>query len=115
MSNTHEVISALLDNEPFDPEELSDALSDPTGRALLIDLVMLRRIVQPGDPIPAAPTAKTVSGYSWRVAAAAAALVLSIAGGYIAGERRAETVSSEAPAPTRIVEAEPFVPTGGTR
>ena len=115
MNNTHEVLSALLDNEPFDPAELSDALSDPAGRALLIDLVMLRRIVQPGDPVPAAPTAKTVSRYSWRVAAAAAALVLSVAGGYFAGERRAATVSSEAPAPTRIVEAEPFVPTGGMR
>jgi hypothetical protein len=33
MNNTHEVISALLDNEPFDVGELSDALSDPDGRA----------------------------------------------------------------------------------
>ena len=115
MHNTHEVISALLDNEPFDPSELADALSDPAGRALLIDLVMLRRIVQPADPIPVAPTAKTVNRYSWRVAAAAAALVLSIAGGYIAGERRGETTPAEAPAPTRVVEAEPFVPTGGMR
>ena len=56
-----------------------------------------------------------MSRYFWRVAVAAAALVLSIAGGYIAGERRAETVSVEAPAPTRVVEAEPFVPTGVTR
>jgi len=115
MNNTHEVISALLDNEPFHPEELSDALSDPAGRALLIDLVMLRRIVQPGDPAPAARTATTVSRYSWRVAAAAAALFLSLAGGYIAGQQRAETMSSEAPTATRVVEAESFVPTGGMR
>jgi hypothetical protein len=81
----------------------------------LIDLVMLRRIVQPGEPVPAAATAKPPSRYSWRVAAAAAVLVLSIVGGYIAGERRAATVSSEAPAPTRVVEAEPFVPSGGMR
>ena len=115
MNNTHEVLSALLDNEPFDPEELSDALSDPAGRALLIDLIMLRRIVQPVDSIPVAPTAKTVSPYSWRVAAVAAALFLSLAAGYIAGQRRTETVSSDAPAPTRVVEAEPFVPAGGMR
>ena len=114
MPNTHEVISALLDNEPFDPEELTNALSDPGGRALLIDLVMLRRIVQPAEPVPAAATAKPPSR-SWRVAAAAAVLVLSIVGGYIAGERRAAIVSSEAPTPTRVVEAEPFVPTGGAR
>ena len=115
MNNTHEVLSALLDNEPFDPSELSEALSDPAGRALLIDLVMLRRIVQPGEPVPATPTARTMSRYSWRVAAAAAALVLSIAGGYLAGERHAQPVPSEAPTPTRVVEAEPFVPTGGMR
>ena len=113
MDNTHEVISALLDNEPFDPGELSEALSDPAGRALLIDLVMLRQVVQPADPVPAAPTARSRS--SWRVTAAAAALVLSIAGGYIAGERRAETMPAEAPAPTRVVEAEPFVPAGAMR
>ena len=115
MQNTHEVISALLDNEPFDPNELADALSDPAGRALLIDLVMLRRIVQPGDPVPAMPTVRSVKRYSWRLAAAAAVLVLSIAGGYLAGERRAESVSAAAPAATRVVEAEPFVPTGGMR
>lgn len=115
MSNTHEVISALLDNEPFDVEELSDALSDPAGRALLIDLVMLRHIVQPADPVLGTPTARTVSRYSWRLVAAAAALVVSLAGGYIAGERSAKTMSSEAPAPTRVVEAEPFVPSGGMR
>jgi hypothetical protein len=28
-------------------------LSDPTGRALLIDLIALRRIVQPTDTAPA--------------------------------------------------------------
>ena len=115
MHNTHEVISALLDNEPFDPRELADALSDPAGRALLIDLVMLRRIVQPGEPVPAMPTATTMRRYSWRLAAAAAALVLSIAGGYLAGERHAQPLPSEAPTPTRVVEAEPFVPTGGMR
>ncbi len=42
MSSTHEVISAFLDEEPFDSEELMDALSDPAGRALLIDLVALQ-------------------------------------------------------------------------
>lgn len=115
MNNTHEAISALLDAEPFDVDDLLDALSDPAGRALLIDLVMLRRIVQTDDLAVVAPAPRTASRYSWRRAAAAAALVLSLAGAYIAGERRAETVSSEAPRPTRVVEAEPFVPSGEMR
>ena len=62
MSSTHEVISAFLDDEPFDPQELSDALSDPAGRALLIDLIALRRIVQPTDAAPAIRAATPV----WR-------------------------------------------------
>ena len=49
MSDTHAVISAFLDDEPFDPVALADALSDPAGRALLIDLLALRHIVQPEE------------------------------------------------------------------
>ena len=45
MSDTHAVISAFLDDEAFEPVALAEALSDPAGRALLIDLLALRRIV----------------------------------------------------------------------
>jgi hypothetical protein len=115
MNGTHEVISAFLDEEPFDPQALENALSDPAGRALLIDLIALRRLVQPADRTPAIRAANPVRVRPWRVAAAAAALVLAIGGGYLAGERRAGAASSEAPPPTRIVEAVPFVPSGGMR
>ena len=117
MSSSYEVISAFLDAEPFDAEELDRALSEPAGRALLIDLATLRRIVQPVDVVPALrspnplrpPAARSV----WRTAAAAAALVLALTGGYLAGERRAATASADPPAPTRIVQAVPFIPSGG--
>ena len=115
MSRTYEVISALLDNEPFDPQELEMALSDPAGRALLIDLTALRRIVQPTGAAPAITTANPMRRRPWRLAAAAAGLILALTGGYVAGERRAVATSSEAPAPTRVVEAVPFVPAGGAR
>jgi hypothetical protein len=115
MSRTHEVISALLDDEPFDPQELENALSDPTGRALLIDLIALRRIVQPTDAAPGIGAANPVRRRPWQVAAAAAVLFLALAGGYLVGERRTVTTSSEAPPPSRIVEAIPFVPAGGLR
>ena len=115
MSNTHEVISAFLDDEPFDSQELVHALSDPAGRALLIDLVALRRIVQPTDAVPAIKVANPVRRPVWWIAATAAALFLTLAGGYVVGERRSSSSSSEAPPPTRIVQAVPFVPTGGYR
>lgn len=115
MNRTHEVISAFLDDEPFDPQELAHALDDSTGRALLIDLVVLRRIVQPTDAVPAMKAASPVRRGPWRVVAAAAMLFLALGGGYLAGERRAVTTSSEAPPATRVVEAVPFVPAGGMR
>jgi hypothetical protein len=115
MSTTNEVISALLDDQPFDAEQLAEALSDPAGRALLIDLATLRRIVQPVDAAPAMRAVISPRQRRWRIVAAAAALVLALGGGYMAGERRAVTTSPEAPPPTRVVEAVPFVPTGGTR
>lgn len=34
---------------------------------------------------------------------------------YLVGERRAVATTSEAPPPTRVVEAVPFVPSGGIR
>jgi hypothetical protein len=109
---THEVISALLDDEPFDRQELESALSEPAGRALLIDIATLRRIVQPVDSPRTFRAVHSVSGRSWRVAAAAAGLVLALASGYVVGARRA--VTAEAPPPTRVVEAVPFVPGAST-
>ena len=115
MSSTHEVISAFLDEESFDSQELVDALSDPAGRALLIDLVALRQIVQPTDGVPAIRVANPGWRPAWRLVATAAAFLLTLAGGYLVGERRSLTSSSEAPPPTRIVNAVPFVPSGGIR
>lgn len=115
MSITHEVISALLDNQRLNPQELADALDDPAGRALLVDLAVLRRIVQPADAAPAISVAKPVRRRPWLFSAAAAVLLLALGGGYLAGQRRAVTTSSQAPPPTRVVEAVPFVPVEGIR
>ena len=113
MSSNHEVISAFLDDEPFDAQELASALSDTGGRTLLIDLIALRQLVQPADVVPPVVALRPVGRSPWRALAAAAALVLALGGGYMVGERRAVTASPEAPAPTRVVEAVPFTPGGG--
>jgi len=115
----HEVISAFLDDEPFDPQELSEALADPAGRALLIDLVTLRRLAQPEDVpsvltrLPPRRAARPV-----RILAVAAALVLAVVGGYQWGERSSDSSSADPPAPTRVVRSETGwqdVANGGSR
>jgi hypothetical protein len=105
MSDTHEVISAFLDDEAFDASELAAALSDPAGRALLIDLVALRHLAQPAVTTTAAMLRPKTGRASLRGIMAAAAVLVALAGGYIAGERRSAVAASEPPAPTRVVEA----------
>ena len=118
MNNSHEVVSAFLDDRPFVLQDLASALEQPDGRELLIDLLALRQIVQPTDPIRLALPA-TVPARNWlRPAVAAAAVVAALAGGYVVGTKHAPTLSSEAPAATRVVEVPATwqdMPIGGQR
>jgi hypothetical protein len=118
MSNTHEVISAFLDDEPFDFQDLATALDDPDGRALLIDLLALRRIVQPTDAIPTGRFVRPTFRFRLRPALAAAAVLLALGTGFVLGERRTSTAVSQAPPPTRVVQVDASwqtVPGGGIR
>jgi hypothetical protein len=104
MNDTHQVISAFLDDEPFDPRELAEALSAADGRALLIDLVALRHLTQ-SDRIVTAPATR-----SWlsraRPLLTAAALLVVLGAGYFAGVRSGVDTTLTAPAPDRIVPAQ---------
>jgi hypothetical protein len=53
--DTHDVVSAFLDDEPFAPADLARALSDSAGRQLLLELVALRTLVRDE---PVAPPAR---------------------------------------------------------
>jgi hypothetical protein len=103
MSDTHEVISAFLDDEPFDAHRLADALSDPDGRAQLFDLLALRHVMQPGKEAMSLVRQKRNSGL--RTLLAAAAVLVALVGGYFAGQRQGEIAQAEAPPATRVVEA----------
>jgi hypothetical protein len=103
MNDTHEVISAFLDDEPIDADQLAKALSDPEGRALLIDLLALRHVVQPAKE--ALAVAQPTKGAAIRAVLAAAAVVIALVGGYALGERQGEIGRSGAPPATRVVEA----------
>lgn len=80
--NSHDVISAFVDNEPFDPSELGVALADPDGRELLIDLIALRALVaEDAAAITALPrNAATLSPTRWIAAGFLAASLIFGAG-----------------------------------
>jgi len=79
--DNHDVISAFLDNEPFDAAELARSLADPQGRELLLDLVAMRTLVR-DEPIPAPSTARTapLSRPAWIAVGFLAASILFGAG-----------------------------------
>lgn len=103
MDTAHKVVSIFLDDEPFDPTELAHALSDPAGRALLIDLIALRHLSQPQE-MTAIPAAGKWTSLRRRLLAAAAVFVALI-GGYFVGARQ-NVVSSVAPVPTRVIQTQ---------
>ena len=117
MNDNHEVISAFLDDEPFDPNALAGALSEPEGRAFLLDIISLRRLAQPTEAAPPVGAMVAPARSRWGGRGAAAAGVVGVTGGYLVGERRSTVsdVEATAPTPTRVVQAEPFTPTGGGR
>lgn len=103
MNDTHEVISAFLDDEPFNSSELAQALAEPEGRALLIDLLALRQVMQPGKEVMSFGQQRRTSGL--RSILAVAAMLVALLGGYVLGQRQRAAAETEAPAPTRVVEA----------
>jgi len=115
MTTNPEVISAFLDNEPFEPQALADALADPAGRDLLIDCILLRHVAQPEDAAAATPAPAPRSKRPFYLAAAAA-VVVALLGGYQLGQRQPPDESTRPPAATRVVQSEPvWQVVGGVR
>jgi len=104
MDKSHDVISAFLDDEAFNAEELADALGDPAGRALLIDLIALRHLTQP-EETAAMPVVEKRHTFP-RGILTIAALLVALIGGYVLGERQNRASSSPAPVPTRVIQTQ---------
>ena len=118
------ILAALADGERVDPAALRLALEDPTAREYLVDVIALRQAV---GEVPAAPAMAArerrmrVRHSEWL--AAAAAVVISLTAGYLAGQRTApQTLSGPmietavdlgdaavAPKPTHVVTLRPGV------
>jgi hypothetical protein len=105
MSDRYIVISTFLDDEPFDSRQLAEALSDSTGRELLIDLIALRHLTQAEGRDAQALTDHKPWRSSLRALAAVAAILVALVGGYLAGQHRSEVAMSSAPPATRVVQA----------
>ena len=116
MTTNHAVISAFLDDEPFEPQALADALADPAGRELLIDFVLLRHVAQEEEAPDAVTPMPALRSKRPLFLVAAAAAVVALLGGYQLGLRRAVDASSQPPAATRVVQSEPvWQDLGGAR
>ena len=119
-----DVISTFLDAERVQPDELKRALESPEGRDYLVDLLTLREAIGGLGPFAAVPRKPAPVWTLLRGSAAAAILILAMAGGYIAGHRvsgpadpanatesqvLAVTAAPSAPKPTQVIKLEPGV------
>jgi len=116
------VVAALADGEPVDAAALKGALGDPAVREYLVDLIALRQSVgtMSGPPMQWRERRSVLSRFGWM--AAAAAVIVSLTAGYVAGQRTVQAApapsvetfvdfsgSASAPKPTRVVPLRPGV------
>lgn len=116
-------VAALADGEPVDLAALKAALEDPEVREYLVDLITLRQSVGMMSerlPVQWRERRSLLSRAAWM--AAAAAIVISLTAGYVAGQRTVQAAPAPsletfvtmgptvaAPKPTRVVTLRPGV------
>lgn len=116
MNTNHEVISAFLDDEPFEPQALAEALADPAGRQELIDFVLLRHMAQSEESAGVVAPEPALRSKRLPYLVAAAAVVVALLGGYQLGQVQPTDDSPRPPAATRVVQSEPvWQEVGGAR
>jgi len=119
----HTIVEAFMDGEPVGPQALKDALADAGAREYLVDMLILREAVATLG-MPAASAIARRDRPSRRVSwlAAAAAVIVSLTAGFLAGQRGVAPVAAQtveaavhvetataAPKPTRIITLRPGV------
>jgi hypothetical protein len=116
MNNNHEVISAFLDDEPFEPQALAEALADPVGRQVLIDFVLLRHVAQMEESAGVVAPQPRLRPKRLPYFVAAAAVVVALVGGYQLGQLQPTAEPPQPPAATRVVQSAPvWEEVGGAR
>jgi hypothetical protein len=103
---TDSVISAFLDDEPFDPADLARALADPGGRDLLLELVALRTLIRE-EPVATPVQPPRVSRSKWIAVGFLAASVLFGAGAaWLLPPLLRQRAADVPPTPTHVVTFE---------
>ena len=117
------IVAALADGERVDPNALKVALDDPAVREYLVDLIALRQAVGRCDDLSDVQWRERAS-FKARVSwlSAAAAVVISLSAGYVAGQRTVQAAPAPivetvvhlesagiAPKPTRVISLRPGV------
>ena len=104
----HEVISAFLDNEPFDASALGAALADPEGRELLLDLIALRSLVNDDGVAAQVPRrADTASRSRWIATGfLAASLIFGAGAAWLLPPLLRQQRADVPPRPDRVVTFE---------
>jgi hypothetical protein len=119
MSDTHQILSALVDREPVDPDSLAVVLEEPEARKLLVDFLRLRVLVS-ADNQPEGEVARGVATSDrgrvrdsnwhrlldarWARAAAAVLLVSAgVAAGALLGN---DSASPGPPPPSNVIQLE---------
>lgn len=116
------IVEAFIDGEPVLPEALKDVLAEPAAREYLADLLVLRAAVAMMAPASSGIARHDRRSNRMGWLAAAAAVLISLAAGFLAGQRvvtpvEARTVEAvvefqsapTAPTPTRIITLRPGV------
>jgi hypothetical protein len=113
-----ETLAAWVDAEPVQHGDVIHALETAEGRAYVVDLMALRRLV--GATMPQDDAHTVMRPRRWRVAGAAAAAIVCVVSGFAAGRLAAPrppvpvpeitpavaTIPTTAPQPTRVIRLE---------
>jgi len=102
MNTNCEVISAFIDDEPFDAEVLENALATVEGRRFLIDAIALRGLARMDHSPAIAVKSTSVVGRRLLVAAA---VILAAVVSFQFGQRQGLNETMRAPDPTRVITA----------